>query len=334
MSLPSNRCLLAAPDKFRGSLAAREVAAAMAEGAAGAGWTARCLPLADGGEGTLDALGGPNRTTVVTGPLGAPVEAPWRLEHGLAVVETARAAGLALAGGAGGNDALRATTRGVGELIAAALDAGAERIVVGVGGSATTDGGWGAVEVLRERVPLRAAITVACDVETRFVDAADVFSPQKGATADQVPVLRHRLAVLEERYANEFGVSVGELVGGGAAGGLAGGLAALGADCAPGFEIVADRVALDHAIAAADLVVTGEGMLDETSFAGKVVGGVAQRASTHGVPVVAIAGELDPAVARRLEAYSLLERFGVERAWDAAADCVARLLAEKLAERA
>src|SRR5437588_2013455 len=116
--------LLAAPDKFRGTLTAREAAAAIAAGAASAGWDCLELPLADGGEGTLDVLGGGNRTTVVTGPLGEPVEAAWRLEEGVALIEAAQACGLTLAGGAEGNDPLRATSRGVGELIAAAAAAG------------------------------------------------------------------------------------------------------------------------------------------------------------------------------------------------------------------
>jgi hypothetical protein len=133
--------LLAAPDKFRGTLTAREAAAAIAGGAERAGWSAVQLPLADGGEGTLDVLGGGNRRTVVSGPLGEPVEAEWRLEDdGTALIEAALACGLTLAGGPERNDPLAATSRGVGELIAAAAADGAERIVVAVGGVASTDG--------------------------------------------------------------------------------------------------------------------------------------------------------------------------------------------------
>lgn len=327
---PPRRRLLAAPDKLRGSLTASEAAAAIAAGAARAGWTARRVPLADGGEGTLDALGGANRRTVVTGPLGRPVEAEWRLADGLAVIESARAAGLTLAGGADRNDPLAATTRGVGELVAAALDAGAERIVVGVGGSATTDGGMGAAEVLRGRLPLPVPVTVACDVETRFRDAADIFAPQKGATAAQVRLLRERLAAVSGTYAAELGVDVDALPGAGAAGGLAGGLAAVGARLAPGFELVADAVGLDHAIDESDLVVTGEGSLDETSFAGKVVGGVLERASRAGVPAIVVAGSLAPSTARRVRALSLVERFGAERAWTEPSACIAELVGELL----
>ncbi|MDX6481731.1 MAG: glycerate 2-kinase, partial [Gaiellaceae bacterium] len=176
--------VLAAPDKFRGTLSAREAAAAIALGAHRAGWECEELPLADGGEGTLDVIGGGNRTAVVTGPLGEPVEAVWRLEEGVAIVEAAQACGLALAGGASGNDPLRATSRGVGELIAAATAAGAEGVIVAVGGVASTDGGVGAVEALGGR--LAVPLEVACDVEARLLDAADVFAPQKGATPEQV----------------------------------------------------------------------------------------------------------------------------------------------------
>src|SRR6266550_17411 len=175
--------LLAAPDKFRGTLTAREAAAAISAGAEQAGWTAVELPLADGGEGTLDVLGGGNRRTTVTGPLGEPVEAEWRREgDGTAVIEAALACGLSVAGGPERNDPLRATSRGVGELIHAALAEGADRIVVAVGGVASTDGGLGAVEVLQPSLPLPVPLDVAYDVDARFLDAADVFAPQKGAT--------------------------------------------------------------------------------------------------------------------------------------------------------
>jgi glycerate kinase len=328
--------LVAAPDKFRGSLSAPAAARAMTAGAEAAGWVSRELPLADGGEGTLDAFGGPNRTTTVTGPLGDPVEAGWRLDGGRAVIEMARASGLALAGGKELNDPLRASTRGTGELIAAALEAGARDVVVGVGGSATTDGGLGAVDVLRLLAPLSSGgvtVRVACDVRTRFVDAASVFAPQKGAGPEQVAVLADRLRGLVVRYRDEFGVDVQELEAAGAAGGLAGGLAALGAELAPGFELVADSVGLEEALAGADLVVTGEGLLDVTSFAGKVVGGVARRASAHRLPVVAVAGDVEATVAERLASVSLVARFGRRRAWAEPETCIAEAVAGFLAER-
>jgi len=323
--------LLAAPDKFRGTLTAAEAARAIAAGAATAGWSADELPLADGGEGTLDALGGGNRATAVTGPLGAPVEAAWRLADGVAVIEAARASGLAVAGGRERNDPVRATTRGTGELVAAALAAGATRVIVGVGGSATTDGGLGAVEVLRDQAPFAVPVQVCCDVETRFVDAAAVFGPQKGATAAQVEELTARLRELAVRYRDELGVDVSALPRAGAAGGLAGGLAALGAELAPGFEVIADAVGLDEAIGLADLVVTGEGFLDRTSFAGKVVGGVLRRAERQGVRALVVAGAGEPgALARVGGALSLVERFGRARAWADAGGCLTEAVGEEL----
>jgi len=313
--------LLACPDKLRGTLTSPEAAAAIAAGAARAGWGAVELPLADGGEGTLEALGGGNRTTRVTGPLGEPVDAEWRLAGGVAVVEAARTCGLALAGGRGGNDPLRATSRGVGELVAAALEAGAERIVVAVGGVASTDGGSGAVEALRPFLPLPVPLEVACDVQARFLEAADVFAPQKGATPEQVTLLRQRLAQLD----------VPDAPGAGAAGGLAGGLAALGARLRPGFELVAESLRLDEHLAGAELAVTAEGLLDATSFTGKVVGGVLARAARAGVPALVVAGEIAAPVPPPARALSLVERCGRERAFAEAAACLEEAVAETLA---
>lgn len=327
---------LAAPDKFRGSLSAREAARAIAAGAAAAGWACAQIPLADGGEGTLDALGGANRTTRVCGPLGGYVDARWRLDGELAVVEMAQASGLELAGGAAGNDAVRATTRGTGELVAAAAQAGSRRIVVAVGGSATTDGGAGALEAMRDLVPFAAHgldVRVACDVTTRFVDAARIFGPQKGATAEDVRLLERRLRDLVPDYVARFGVDVSGLDGGGAAGGLAGGLAVAGATLEPGFALVGRLLGLDEALAAADLVITGEGHLDHTSFAGKVVGALVLRCRERGVPLFAVAGDVAPEARGRVEAVSLVERFGRGRALADAAACVSLVVEERLASR-
>ena len=310
--------LLAAPDKFRGTLTAREAAAAIAAGAERAGWTAGELPLADGGEGTLEVLGGGNRRTRVTGPLEEPVEAAWRLEEdGTALIEAAQACGLTLAGGREGNDPLRATSRGVGELVAAAIAEGARRIVVCVGGVASTDGGVGAIEVLP--TPLPVPLEVACDVEARFLEAAEVFAPQKGATPEQVRILRERLAQLD----------VPDLPGSGAAGGLAGGLAEIGGRLLPGFDFVADRLDLEERLAEADLVVTGEGLLDATSFRGKVVGRVLERANTAGIEALVIAGDVAPGSATT--ALSLVARYGPRRALAEPAECLAELVATTLA---
>jgi glycerate kinase len=330
--------VVAAPDKFRGTLSAAEAAAAVARGAEAAGWSARVVPVADGGEGTLEVLGGRPAFTTVTGPLGDPVRAEWRIirEEGetRAVVEMARASGLSLVGGPEGNDPLAASTYGTGELIAAAIDAGATQVVVAVGGSATTDGGLGAVRALEPHRRLRGVeLVVACDVAITFVEAAAVFGPQKGATPAQVALLTRRLERLAQMYERDFGVDVRSIPGSGAAGGLAGGLAALGARLVPGFQVVAEAVGLAEAIAGADLVVTGEGVCDEQSFNGKAVGGVADLAAAAGVPVLVVAGEvLDGAVpeGRRLASVSLVERFGARRARSDTAACIAAAVREHL----
>ena len=311
--------VLAAPDKFRGTLSAREAAAAIALGARRAGWDATELPLADGGEGTLDVLGGGNRTTVVTGPLGEPVDAAWRLEDGVALIEAAQACGLTLAGGADGNDPLSATSRGVGELIAAAIAAGAERVVAAVGGVASTDGGVGAVAAVGGH--LAVPLEVACDVEVRFLDAADVFAPQKGATPEQVAVLRERLARLD----------VPDQPRAGAAGGLAGGLAAIGATLVSGFALVAGRLELNARLAETDLVITGEGLVDATSVTGKVVGGVLSRAAEAGVDTLVIAG--DVVTNSPIAAASLVALCGRERALADPAACIAEVVEKELTGR-
>jgi glycerate 2-kinase len=325
----SSRLALAAPDKFRGSLRAVEVADALADGARRAEWGCRKLPLADGGEGTLEALGGVNRVSVVSGPLGTPVEAGWRLEDGAAVIEAAGASGLSLAGGASANDPVRASTHGTGELIAAALAAGAESIVVAVGGSATTDGGLGAVEALGWQ-PLAARVRVACDVRTPFLEAAATFGPQKGATPEQVALLSERLGEIAGRYRKELGIDVTGLRGAGAAGGLAGGLAALGAQLVPGFQLVAGRLDLENALAGADIVLTGEGRLDRTSFAGKIVGELLALCGRQAIPALVVAGEIEDALDCPSPAVSLVARYGRDRAWEDPAGCIADAAAEAL----
>jgi glycerate kinase len=212
------------------------------------------------------------------------------------------------------------------------VDAGARRVLVGVGGSATTDGGLGALRSLYPLQRLRGIqLVVACDVRTRFVDAAELFAPQKGASPAQVELLRRRLDRLAQVYVDDHGVDVRELEGGGAAGGLAGGLAAVGAQLVPGFEVVADELDLWDRLQDADLVVTGEGFLDEQSFDGKVVGGVVALAAEAGVPVFAVAGEVFDRVDDRVEAVSLVERYGAERAMNDTGACVEEVVAERLA---
>jgi glycerate kinase len=296
LDLPSPTRAVACPDKFRGTLRADEAAAAIAAGLTRAGFDEVVeMPLADGGEGTLDTLlsarGGSRRVARVTGPLGDPVDAEWGvLPTGVAVVEMARASGLALVSGR--NDPLRASTRGTGELIAVARRQGFKRVLVAVGGSATTDGGLAAIEALGWSLQ-GIELTVACDVETPFLDAARIYGPQKGASDAQVALLSRRLQLVADQYRKRTGVDVAAVPSGGAAGGLAGGLAAIGAQLVPGLDAVAEAVGLETALDGATLAVTGEGKLDSSSLAGKVVGGVLAWVADLGVPNVAvIAGQV------------------------------------------
>jgi len=334
--------LVAAPDKFRGTATAAEAAAAMAAAGRRAGWTTDEVPLSDGGEGLLEVVGGTPRYTWVPGPLGAPTEAEWRLlpetadgepaaETGrtggtgrtgatgrTAVIEMSRAAGRALLPQPRGDDPINADTAGVGRLLLSARDAGATRIVIGCGGSATTDGGWGAVQAVGSPGALEGIdLQVACDVTTPFAQAAAIFGPQKGASASQIALLADRLGSLADRYRRDFNVDVDAIPGAGAAGGLAGGLAALGARIVPGFDLVAGMTGLARRIAGADLVITGEGHLDPPSFAGKVPGGVLALVAGR-CPVLCIVGAADEEVLRSppagIEIISLEARFGTNPA--------------------
>ncbi len=325
--------VVAAVDKFRGTASAAEVAAAIGH----ACWERHhdCveIPLADGGEGLLEVLGGANRVNTVTGPLGASVEAPWRLHRGTAIIEMALASGLLLAGGAERNDPMGATTTGTGELIDAALTAGAKRIIVGLGGSATTDGGLGALKAIRAPARLKGVdLLVACDVTTKFTDAASVFGPQKGATPTQIKMLTRRLEQLAQRYKAEFEFDVTQVEGSGAAGGIAGMLAALGGRLIGGFELVADELDVYDQVAGADLVITGEGHLDAQSFNGKVVGGLAELGAEYGVVVAAIVGIADDDVRDRIPTWAIADRFGEQRALREPLWCVEQIAGELLDE--
>ena len=320
--------VLAAPDKFKGTATAHEVAQAIGHACWGRDVDCTEIPLADGGDGLLDVLGGANRTSIVTGPLGDPVEAGWRLHRNTAVIEMARASGLVLAGGIEGNNALDATTAGTGELIDQALDLGARRIIVGLGGSATTDGGFGAIRAITAISRLKPIeLLVACDVTTLFTDAARVFGPQKGARPAQIKMLSGRLERLAQMFVTDFGVDVTEIEGGGAAGGLGGALAAVGGRLVPGFELVADELDVYDQLDV-DLIITGEGRLDPTSFDGKVIGGMTELAHEHRVPIAAIVGDADTdTVARwadRIEVVSLTELFGSDLALREPKQCVQR----------
>ena len=363
--------LVVAPDKFRGTASAGQVAAAAAGAARRAGWTADEVPMSDGGEGLLDALGGEPRHTTVAGPLGEAVDAEWRLltaptatatatttaprttSPRTAVIEMSKAAGRALVPHPQHEDPVNADTTGVGQLLLAARDAGARRIVIGCGGSATTDGGWGAFEAVtsalrrppthrrraarRRPAKLSRASSSSSPATSPLPSSRPppIFGPQKGATEEQVARLTTRLEEIAARYRTLTGVDVTTIAGAGAAGGLAGGLVALGARIEPGFDLVARIVHLADRLETADLVITGEGHVDPPSFEGKVPGGVlhlartdprrqthplSHRNSAHDgpVPVVCIGGAADQSVLDHpppgLEVISLSAEFGDERA--------------------
>jgi glycerate kinase len=288
------RPVLVAPDSFKGTFRAAQVAGAIGRGLERAGLMPPDLcPVADGGEGTLDALlpqlGGELVGVSVHDPLGRSVQAQFGLveDGGTAVVEMAAASGLGLVA-EGERDAFAASTYGTGELSAAAVDAGAAVVLVAVGGSATTDGGAGALEAIEEAGGLRGArIVVLCDVRTPWEQAPRVFGPQKGADAALVARLEARLDALAAALPRDpRGVPMT-----GCAGGLSGGLwAAHGAALEPGAPWVLDALDFDVRMRASRAVVTGEGKLDEQTLQGKLVGEIGTRARQAGVPLHAIVG--------------------------------------------
>jgi len=296
--------ILVAPDSFKGTFTADQVARAIGAGLQAAGREVDLCPVADGGEGTLaalsEALGVREQTLAVSDPLGRPVTAAFALGDAAAVIETAAASGLNLVSESE-RDPLTASTAGTGELIAAAVAAGARRIYLGVGGSATTDGGAGAIAAIQDAGGLQGAeLIVLCDVRTPFEDAARVFAPQKGADPAQVRRLTARLNALGRRWPRDpRGMTMT-----GAAGGLSGGLwSVLDARLVPGAAFVLDALGFDARMRAARAVVTGEGRLDAQSLVGKIVSEVATRARQAGVPCHAVVGthELDSFGARILD---------------------------------
>ncbi|SER25840.1 glycerate kinase [Arthrobacter sp. OV608] len=331
--------IVIAPDKFKGSLSAPDVCSHLEKGlqrGAGGNLEVLRIPVADGGEGTLDAAVGSGftrRSAVVAGPTGEPVTADFAVRGNEAVIEMAAASGLALlpagalAGGRPGPAAARtATSLGTGQLISAALDAGCNRIILGVGGSANTDGGAGLLQGLGARfldnegneLPPGGAALAHLDridfsgfeprlKDTRFVLASDVdnpllgaqgaaaiFGPQKGAAQQDVELLDAALARLVEVLAREIGfraVKASEAPGAGAAGGVGyAAIAVLAATRRPGIDVVLEFTDLDQRLAGADLVITGEGSLDEQSLLGKTPMGVARAAAAHRIPVIAVCG--------------------------------------------
>jgi glycerate kinase len=324
--------IVIAPDSFKESMSAMDAACAIEKGFKQVLPDAEYVkvPMADGGEGTVrslvDATGGEIRKETVTGPLGTAVEAFYGLtgDRKTAVIEMAAASGIHLVPKEKRNP-LVTTTKGTGELIRAALDQRVERIVIGIGGSATNDGGAGMAQALGARLldrdgnPLgfgggelskldsidlsqldprlkEVHIEVACDVDhplTGKRGASAVFGPQKGATPEMVTILDANLARFAQVVKETLGIDVDPIPGAGAAGGLGAGLIALlGASLKRGVDVVADAVQLDKHMAQASLVITGEGKIDGQTIHGKTPVGVAKRAKKYGVPVIGIAGML------------------------------------------
>jgi glycerate 2-kinase len=321
--MPSARPVLVAPDSFKGTFSAVEVAEALARGLERAGVPADRCPVADGGEGTVEvllaAVGGRRVRVPVHDPLGRPIEAELALlgdEEDRALLEMAAASGLGLLAEQE-RDPWAATTYGTGELIAAAAASGAREILVAVGGSATVDGGRGALEAIAHAGGLRGArIVVLSDVQTPWERCAAVYGPQKGAD----PPMAERLAARLDAYAGELPRDPRGVPMTGAAGGLSGGLwAALDADLEPGAPYVLDAVGFDARAREARAVIAGEGRLDEQSGMGKIVGEISARARAAGVPVHAVVGgnALDPAEAERIGIRSVIEATDLAQIEDA-----------------
>lgn len=346
--------VLVAPDKFRGTLSAEEAASAIERGwlRGRPGDHVEALPLADGGEGTLDVLvdafGGRRHSVLVHGPLGNPIDAEYglvpRSQGVVAVVEISRASGAALVPD-GRDDVVGATTLGTGELLSAATEKTSELIVC-IGGSATNDGGAGMAQAVGFRLLNQAGreiglgggalldltaidtrhvnpavrvahILVACDVDNPLIGpngASTVYGPQKGAEPEEVRLLDRALARLADTIERDLGVDVRDLPGAGAAGGLGAGLVGfLGAELRAGVDIVMQAVSFDDRLAEADLVITGEGKLDAQSWHGKVVAGVIARAGRAHRDSLILCGRSESAAAD-LRVESLVKRFGEERA--------------------
>jgi glycerate kinase len=320
--------VLVAPDSFKGTFTAAEVAAAIGVGLERGGRPVDLCPVADGGEGTLEvlapALGAELRAAPATDPLGRPIEAWFAIAGRTAIVETAAASGLGLVAPSE-RDAFAASSAGTGELIIAAVAAGARDVLVGVGGSASTDGGAGAIAAIKRGGGLDGAkLRVLCDVRVPFEDAPAVFGPQKGADESDVRRLERRLGALARRLPRDPRARPMT----GAAGGLSGGLwAEFGAELVAGSAFVLDAVGFDRRMLAARAVITGEGRLDEQSLTGKLVSEVATRARQSGVPCYAVVGqdELDSFGARILDLQLVLEA-GSERKLAVAGERLAKVV--------
>ncbi|HEY5625411.1 MAG TPA: glycerate kinase [Dehalococcoidia bacterium] len=365
--------IIVAPQEYKGTLTAEEAAAAIAQGARRAVPEAdiEVVPMPDGGPGTVRAIasvtGGKTRTCRVQGPLGGPVEAEWAsLPGGTAIIEMAAASGLGLVS-EDERDARVTSTYGVGELVREALGAGARRLIIGLGGSATNDGGAGMATALGARLlsasgdevsPGGAALAGLDRIDATGLDprlaeaevigasdvtnllcgpegASYVYGPQKGASPEEVSELDAALENYARVIERDLGVAVGDVPGAGAAGGLGAGIIAfLGAQIRPGVEVVAEVVRLRERLQGAALLVTGEGRLDDQTRYGKTVAGVARLASEAGAPVIVVPGTLGPGWEWALSVAAAVEPVTGEQALAPPASPVAAERLSEAAERA
>lgn len=296
------RKIVIACDSYKGCLSSSQVADAAAKGVTEVFPDCEItkLAVADGGEGTVEALvttlGGHIEWTEVSDPLGRPVKAAYGIAGDLAIIESAAACGLTLLTKEERNP-LITTTKGLGELILAAIDKGCRRFLIGLGGSATNDGGMGMISAdgFLERAR-GMKFTVACDVDTPYIGAhgaSRVFGPQKGASEEDVEILEERLRGYALKILADTGIDVSDMAGAGAAGGLGGAFRAyLGAELKRGVDLVLDQIGFDSIIDGADLVITGEGCSDYQTLKGKTAAGVLERAKRKGIPVMLVSGAI------------------------------------------
>lgn len=326
-------------DKFRGTATSRELVDWVARDVTNMGFSADQQAMSDGGEGFIDTFSGRVVEVEVAGPLGATLRARIKLVSSptetIAVAEVSDAVGRDLLPSPKGDEAMRASSEGVGQLLLAAANLGADRALVGCGGTVTSDGGLGCYQILRDHGGLPLPVTVATDVTARFFEAVN-YARQKGVRDVDLPAVEERLRDARARYLDERGVDVETVEGSGAAGGIPGALAALGATLTSGVRVVVDSVDLIGRVAKASLVITGEGRFDAGSLEGKVPVGVAEVTSAE-TPLLLVCGSIEEGAAQRFQAQfpnaivaSLEARFGLERAMNDVHSCVSTVIQEEL----
>lgn len=339
MSLDTQRTVLAAVDKFRGTASSRELSDAVARVVNNHNLACDVQPMSDGGEGFRDVFVGEVVVVEVPGPLGKPVEVPITLCDTtlglLAVLEVAEVVGRSHLVVPTGSEALEASSDGVGYLILSATELGAKNILIGAGGSATSDAGLGCYRVLKDAGGLPVPVTVATDVTATFAGLRR-YAEQKGVKPRDMRVVDERIEFAQELYLREAGVDVSRVERTGASGGIPGALLALGAELTGGLDAVASSVGLLERIGRSSLVVTGEGRFDEGSLEGKVVAGLASM-MVDGTALLVVCGSVDRDAARRFvtnfpncEVISLSERFGRKRSMDDVLKCVEIVVSEAI----